>query len=82
MSSKKPLIKNNNGKPIALCNACFCIMCYVSCPEGEDLDGNDNCVVIERLKLGSIEHIKTPIGQKPPVYCSKCNKFLKGYFLN
>jgi hypothetical protein len=82
MGNKKPLIKFNNGKPIALCNRCFSIMCFVSCPDGDDLDGDNNCVVIERRGHGDEEFITTPLGEKPPVYCKKCEKFLKGYFLN
>lgn len=63
----KPLIKFNDGKPVALCNRCFTIMCYISCTE----EGVD-CVVLEIKD----DTIKTQIGQTPPTYCDECNKLL------
>ena len=81
METKKPLIKFNNGKPIALCNRCFCIMCFVSCTD-DDLEKDGNCVVIERRNHRFEDFITTSIGHKPPVYCKKCEKFLKGYSVN
>lgn len=81
MEPKKPLIKFNNGKPIALCNRCFCIMCFVSC-ENDKFDENANCVVLERRMYGDDELITTPIGKTPPSYCKKCNELLNGYNLN
>jgi len=81
MESKKPLIKFNNGKPVALCNRCFSMMCFVSCPN-KDLYEFGDCVVIERRTLGGEELITTPIGKTPPVYCKKCHDFLHNYKLN
>lgn len=81
MDSKKPIIKYNNGNPIALCNRCFCIMCFVVCDNWEFNEG-DNCVVLERKTLGNIDVISTPIGRTPPLYCNKCNDLLNNYMLN
>ena len=71
----KPLIKANNGNPIALCNRCFAMMCFVKCVELE------NCIVIEVRNNGIEDYITTPIGKEPPAYCSKCEKLLS-YSLN
>ena len=75
---KKPLIKYNAGNPIALCNRCFCIMCSVSCPD----ETMENCVVLERKSMGDVEVITTPVGNDVPIYCKRCEKLLKHYFLN
>jgi hypothetical protein len=69
MKRPEPMIKFNGGKPIALCNRCFIIMCYVRCAE-------DDCVVIDRNGNGKVDYITTPIGQTPPPYCDECNKLL------
>jgi len=74
----KVLIKYNNGNPIALCNRCFCIMCYVSC---SDIEGGKDCVVIERNGLDK-DYITTPIGKTPPPYCDECNYVLFNISLN
>lgn len=63
----KPLIKFNGGNPVALCNRCFTIMCYIECTEE-----GENCVVT-KIKM---ESITTPIGEAPPSYCTKCNELL------
>lgn len=81
MEIPKPIIKFNGGKPVALCNRCFCMMCYVSCREDE-LDADGNCVVIERRGVGDEDYISTPIGKAPPSYCDKCSKLLFDYSLN
>jgi len=77
MKLPKPILKLNGGHPIALCNRCFCIMCYISC-DINDLDINGDCIVIER----NGNHIKTPIGKTPPPYCDKCRDLLLKYSLN
>ena len=69
---KKPIIKFNGGKPIALCNRCFVIMCYVTCSEND----SDDCSVIEVKDDGKEDYISTPIGKTPPSYCDKCTKLL------
>lgn len=81
MKSIKPIVKFNNGNPIALCNRCFSIMCYVSCYI-EDLDFDGDCVVIEQCIRGNKLITTTPIGHKPPIYCDDCKKLLQGYSLN
>jgi len=81
MEQPKPIIKFNGGNPVALCNRCFCIMCYVSCNE-KDLDKEGNCVVIERRYLGDEECIKTPLGEVPPSFCDKCRDLLLNFSLN
>jgi hypothetical protein len=44
------------------------MMCFVSY-----VDDND-CVVIERMGIGDIDYISTPIGKPPPLYCDKCDE--------
>jgi len=80
MNIPKPLIKLNGGNPVALCNRCFCMMCYVSCSENNVEDGD--CVVIERRGLGDKDYISTPIGKKPPSFCDTCTELLFNYSLN
>ncbi len=75
MKKSIPLIKFNSGKPVALCNRCFAIMCYVSCTE-DDYKKEGNCVVMEVIDDGKESFITTEIGKVPPVYCDKCNKLL------
>jgi len=75
MEQPKPIIKLNGGKPIALCNRCYCIMCYVYCID-KNLDENGNWVVIERWYSSGVENISTPIGKVPPSFCDKCFKLL------
>ena len=81
MEIPKPNIKFNGGRPVALCNRCFCMMCYVSCAK-KDLDEEGNCVVIERRGIGETDYISTPIGQVPPPYCDTCKDLLFNYSLN
>ena len=66
MKLTKPIIKFNGGKPVALCNRCFCMMCYVSCKD-EDLDKDGNCVVIERR--GTIEGDYISYEWNGDIYC-------------
>lgn len=73
MGKLKPIIKFNNGKPIALCNRCLIIICYVNCPESDI----DNCVILGQYR----EEISQSIGDKVPTHCDKCNKLLN-YSLN
>lgn len=56
-------------------------MCYVSCPD-DNVDDIDNCVVIERRNHGGDDFIKTPIGEKPPCFCDRCNDLLFKVYLN
>jgi len=78
MRKPKPLIKDNNGKPIALCNRCFLILCYVSNITSEE----ETPKVIERLGDGNEDYISTPIGETPPPYCKKCSELLLNFILN
>lgn len=75
MEKKKVIIKFNGGKPVALCNRCFVMMCYVSCTE-QDYEKEGNCVVIETKGDNEGDYILTPIGKVPPIYCDKCTKLL------
>lgn len=79
MNVPKPNIKFNGGNPVALCNRCFCMMCYVSCG---DVEEGQDCIVIERRGLGDKEFISTPIGQAPPSFCDVCQNLLFNYSLN
>ena len=65
----KPIIKFNDGHPIALCNRCFLMMCFVD-------SMNDNCVIVEIRNDGKENFTSVPIGQRPPAYCDKCDKLL------
>jgi hypothetical protein len=69
----EPIIKFNGGRPVALCNNCSRIMCYVSCTE-EILEKNGNCIVVEICGTLDGDYISTPIGKVPPVYCNKCDE--------
>jgi len=60
----KPIIKFNGGAPIALCNRCFNIICYVSCT---DEDG-DECKVLRPYG----DDYSITIGGKVQIYCNKC----------
>ena len=71
MNPLKPIIKSNDGYPIALCNRCYCIICYVKCVEEE------NCIVLEPYK----NNTKKSLGSQVPVHCDGCEKLLS-YSLN
>lgn len=74
----KPIIKFNGGVPIALCNRCFIMMCYVSCAE----DDGEYCKVREsKFDLNGELCTSTKKGETPPVYCDKCKELLN-YSLN
>ena len=78
MKKPKPIIKFNGGVPIALCNRCFIIMCYVSCTE----EDGEFCKVREsKFDYEGSLCISTPKGETPPIYCDKCKNLLK-YSLN
>jgi len=77
MKIPEPIIKFNDGNSIALCNRCFCMMCFVSCKN--DLE---DCVVTEVRALGDMNYISTPIGSSPPPYCDRCSDLLLNYSLN
>ena len=72
-----PIIKFNGGEPVALCNRCSAMMCYVSCRE----EDGEFCKVKEIRSLDGVDYIKTPIGKTPPPFCDKCNMLLN-YSLN
>ena len=74
----KPIIKFNGGSPIALCNRCFIMMCYVTY-EGED--GEDAKVVSSKFDYEGNLCTSVPKGETPPVHCDKCKKLLN-YSLN
>ena len=76
MKKPNPLIQFNNVEPIALCNRCFAIMCYVDC----DNDA-ENCRVVEIRSLNGVKYTKTSIGSIPPPYCDMCDLLLS-YSLN
>lgn len=80
MKKPIPLIKFNDGKPIALCNRCFRILCYVSCLDN-DVDDYLNCVVIDKMNDNESDYISTPLGSVPPPYCDTCNQLFT-YSLN
>ena len=77
MKKPNPIIKNKNGEPIALCNRCFAIMCYLSCKE----EDGEFCKVTEIRNRNGFDYISTPIGEPPPPYCNGCDKLLT-YTLN
>lgn len=74
----RPIVKFNGGVPIALCNRCFIMMCYVSCT---DEDGDDCVVTSTKFDYEGLPCISTPKGGTPPIYCDKCSNLLK-YSLN
>lgn len=76
MSKLTPIIKLNGGNPIALCNRCFSIICYVYTDDYETAKPEDYKVLKQYR-----EDISTPIGGKVPIHCDKCKELLK-YSLN
>ena len=66
-----PAIKFNGGNPVAICNHCAVIMCYVSCTEKDPKYG----IVIRHNpnRVGGF-YTTSPIGQTPPLYCDTCAK--------
>ena len=72
MSKIKPIIKFNGGAPVALCNRCFTIICYVSCTE----EDGDECKVLRPYRDDLVTR-----GDKTPTHCDKCKELLK-YSLN
>jgi len=71
MKKLTPIIKFNGGNPVALCNRCYIIMCFVSSKEGEnyiveDINGNNEGPYISESMLG----------KAPPIYCDKCKQLL------
>jgi hypothetical protein len=77
MKKPNPKIKFNGGEPVALCNRCSAMMCYVSCRE----EDGEFCKVKEIRNLNGVNYIKTPIGKTPPPFCDKCEMLLN-YSLN
>lgn len=71
MKKLNPIIKFNNGNPVALCNRCYIIMCFVDCKN------DDDCVVTE--VNGNIEGpylSESAVGKVPPIYCNTCKQLL------
>jgi hypothetical protein len=77
MQQPKPIIKFNGGNPVALCNRCFCMMCYVRCSPSSD----DECMIIEKRGINGLDYTSTEIGKEPPAYCDECINLLN-YTLN
>lgn len=77
MKKPNPMIKRNGGNPIALCNRCSAIMCYVSCKE----EDGEFCKVKEVRSMNNVDYIKTPVGETPPPFCQQCD-MLFSYSLN
>ena len=77
MKKTNPIIKFNGGEPVALCNRCSAMMCYVSCKE----EDGEFCKVKEIRNLNGVNYIKTPIGKTPPPFCNQCEMLLN-YSLN
>ena len=76
----KPIIKFNDGAPVALCNRCFIMICNVSyLEEGKGADG----YVVSEPKYDHFGDPCTSVekGGMPPVYCDKCKKLLS-YSIN
>lgn len=69
MKKPNPIIKFNSDEPVALCNKCSAIMCYVTCKDKED----KFCKVKEIRNLNGVDYISTPIGKTPPPYCNMCD---------
>ena len=76
MKKPNPLIQFNNGDPIALCNRCFAIMCYVECD-----NKTEDCKVTEIRDLNGVKYTTALIGDTPPLYCDTC-EILFTYSLN
>jgi hypothetical protein len=77
MSKPNPKIKFNGGNPVAICNRCSVIMCYVNCGE----NSGEFCKIIDINQVNGVDVISTPIGKKPPAFCNSCNELLN-YSLN
>jgi hypothetical protein len=60
----KPKIKFNNGNPVALCNDCDKILCYVQL--------NDFNKTYSVRQYFSYDLVNLKIGDAAPCYCSKC----------
>lgn len=68
MKKINPIIKFNSGNPIALCNRCFVIMCYVSCTEKD----GEFCKVLSP----NDKYTTSVAGDETPLYCNKCKELL------
>ncbi len=75
MANLKPIIKFNNGIPIAVCNRCFITICYITFV--------DDDYVVRETNYDLIGDACTSVkkGGEIPSYCEKCNKLLN-YNLN
>jgi hypothetical protein len=79
MNIPKPIIKYNGGNPVALCNRCFCMMCFVTIKE---TDKGDEYVIIDKRGILDTYYTSANIGDNPPSFCDKCQNLLFGYNLN
>jgi len=70
----KPIIKYNSGHPVAICNRCYCMMCFIVCSD-------NSCVITEHRYLNDKPFTSKKIGDEPPIYCDECYKLLT-YTLN
>ena len=62
----KPKISISFGEPVAICNRCNAIMCFVTCK-------HDKCKVTEIRTNNGVPYISTKIGKEPPLYCLNCD---------
>ena len=70
----KPIIKFNGGNPVALCNRCRIIMCYVSGIKNEGKQ--EKWVVRESLVSKELDITSRPIGKEAPTHCDNCLNLL------
>jgi hypothetical protein len=68
-----PILKFNGGNPVALCNKCSVIMCYVSCREQ---DGKYGFILRHNPNNNNGFYSTKPIGQTPPLYCDECEALI------
>lgn len=77
MKKPNPIIKFNGGKPVAICNNCSVMICYVKCTEKD----GEYCKITEVRNLHGIELTTRNIGEVPPPYCYNCETLFT-YSLN
>lgn len=70
----KPIIKFNNGNPVALCNRCRVMMCYVT--NNENDGKREKWVVRKPLVVKEADATTKPVGEEVPTHCDECIKLL------